>query len=715
MGKPRQQKKQSQRQLERMPAGSPLTYQQAMSKNMGSAVDENPMRGVGGVHKRTKEVKGSEVSKVGDENEMIAMLDQMLVEKECKLDDSMVECNFLRTGLEEVKAQFEVQQRKSATLAEQLAESQSQNKLLTSEIDEAHNHATMCSAEVAKIKCDAEDFSRQAKVAKDQSAALGRLLEESQAQTRSLSLEIDKERGKSESYGAQMVKLQEIAKESVAQWHWSGNEDQWHSFDMAANPELERAYQSQGGQGTFPLQSGMHSYDINFDVMSQTNTKTGKKRTIRRKVFGVQNTDPLKVVQLVLAARSQETEALKGQLVRANAEVEAQRIREKSLESRCDRKEHELEEHYANQKGLRHELESAQAMSGKYKASLHQAQESIEALKADMQKMQDKARGTQAYLIDAERAQQAAEAKLHQVQGELTHALAENKRMNHEVALSRAASDAHMDQVTQERDALMRKISEKDDAVGAAVRSFSEFWKVSPQEPKTCEESKTMVAKVSNLFKNLSHKGAFQGQPSRCHVFQKIQVRSVQSLHNGPLWSKYTRRKDELRNEHIGSGIKAQPLHLQDLNSLIECAKLDPCLNEVFLAHGCDEAAAQGIMQHGFDIRHTNSHGGSLYGEGMYFSTQLCKCHRYTDAHQASGRIGHIIIARVVLGDPCMLKGQYDGRLPQLRVAGDPRQGRYDSHVVDPAVSNRGQAHWEYVVFDGTQAYPEMLVTYTIP
>merc|ERR1711957_356195 len=145
------------------------------------------------------------------------------------------------------------------------------------------------------------------------------------------------------------------------------------------------------------------------------------------------------------------------------------------------------------------------------------------------------------------------------------------------------------------------------------------------------------------------------------------------------------------------------------LNELFGETSLGKDVNEIFLIHGCKWEAAQEIMKSGFDIRYTNS-GGNLYGDGLYFTKDVCKADQYTDQ---SGR-RCIVISRVAPGDPVYVTAQYAGKHPPPRDPNDLAKGRFDSIVVDPARSQRGQAHWEYVLFESSQAYPELLVEYTL-
>merc|ERR1719476_542087 len=70
------------------------------------------------------------------------------------------------------------------------------------------------------------------------------------------------------------------------------------------------------------LQSGIYSYEVNFDTMTQTNTKSGRQRGIHRRVFGAHSADPVGVVKLALMARSQEAETARVQSARAEKEHE---------------------------------------------------------------------------------------------------------------------------------------------------------------------------------------------------------------------------------------------------------------------------------------------------------------------------------------------------------------------------------------------------------
>jgi len=218
---------------------------------------------------------------------------------------------------------------------------------------------------------------------------------------------------------------------------------------------------------------------------------------------------------------------------------------------------------------------------------------------------------------------------------------------------------------------------------------------------------------VCEVLKGLSHNAhSFQGARSRCHGFQNLKILSVQVVHSSHLWNQYTKCKDELKEKHRALGVNVQQLRqpFDGLHCLLPNHGLDTTVNEEILLHGCGEEAANSILSEGWDIRFTNTNGGSLYGEGMYFGRQPCKCHQYTG--QSNPR--RMLVSRVALGDPAYLEDEYSERLPPWRDEANHKKGRHDSNVVSPLISRRGQSHWEYVIFDGRQAYPEMLITYQV-
>merc|ERR1712194_70600 len=98
------------------------------------------------------------------------------------------------------------------------------------------------------------------------------------------------------------------------------------------------------------------------------------------------------------------------------------------------------------------------------------------------------------------------------------------------------------------------------------------------------------------------------------------------------------------------------------------------------------------IRREGFDDR-LNDPKRMLYGHGLYFSTESCKCAQYC----GHGDIGYFILARVVLGHPYMATGpmKTHGRPPMVDGYGVP----HDSTIAQPGIVNNQsgdtQVHWE--------------------
>jgi hypothetical protein len=75
--------------------------------------------------------------------------------------------------------------------------------------------------------------------------------------------------------------------------------------------------------------------------------------------------------------------------------------------------------------------------------------------------------------------------------------------------------------------------------------------------------------------------------------------------------------------------------------------ELDLALNEAFLCHGTDVATAKKIKCFGYDKQFCKG----IYGDGLYFTPDSCKALRY--ATPEDDRVRTLILARVLVGDPC--------------------------------------------------------------
>lgn len=228
---------------------------------------------------------------------------------------------------------------------------------------------------------------------------------------------------------------------------------------------------------------------------------------------------------------------------------------------------------------------------------------------------------------------------------------------------------------------------------------------------------------TERLLCELSHQDATcNGCPSRCDQFKHVKVKQVRRIINPALWKKYCVRKDDMNRDLLEHKVTPTPigaLHQGYFRIMVPGLALDSDLNEVLLIHACPGNTAEKIARTGFDMRYSGTRGGNMYGKGIYFTHQGCKANQYTTMRpppQAPTRT--LLISRVALGDFSYLTQPYGGVVPMDRHPRQPDRGCFHSHVVDPQTCRHTQgeqAHWEHVIFDGAQAYPEFLVEYTIP
>lgn len=199
---------------------------------------------------------------------------------------------------------------------------------------------------------------------------------------------------------------------------------------------------------------------------------------------------------------------------------------------------------------------------------------------------------------------------------------------------------------------------------------------------------------------------------SQCDRMRCLEVLSVEQIHNVEIWNNYLHKRTQFR-------MRFQNEQLNVFTSKIEVADclpwmdLDQGLNEIIALHGTSETNVRKIVESGFDERLARENG--LYGQGVYFSDESCKCLQYSGALN-SGAVGCIVVARLLLGDPYLTPGPRKGeRIEPYRDEQDPRRGRFNSVIAKPGIvgnDGRQQVHHEFVIHDGCQAYPELIVRF---
>lgn len=224
-------------------------------------------------------------------------------------------------------------------------------------------------------------------------------------------------------------------------------------------------------------------------------------------------------------------------------------------------------------------------------------------------------------------------------------------------------------------------------------------------------EETSLIELIQEKIASLSHTyPTFNGVHSKCAAMQNAKVIKVVSVHNPHLWKVYSESKEVLKSQHRSRGTSIRPLSPVAPCILVPgtiANDLDSSVNECFLFHGCSDEDSEEIIKNGFDARYADENG--LYGEGIYFASEPCKSLQYSKPTSAGKRC--MFVARVVLGDPAYLTGQVKGKLPPKRT--DVQNAHFDSSVVNPDVSLRGQMHREFVVFENSRVYPELLIEFT--
>lgn len=141
----------------------------------------------------------------------------------------------------------------------------------------------------------------------------------------------------------------------------------------------------------------------------------------------------------------------------------------------------------------------------------------------------------------------------------------------------------------------------------------------------------------------------------------------------------------------------------------------DPDLNEHLLMHGTSESAVVSILSTGFDERASGF--GSAFGNGIYFAEALAKADIYSGALSADGT-RRCIISRVQLGCSAELNGELEHiRRAPCNVAGCKNSRcchiRLQS-VVGKKAKTGADRFRDFVIYDGAQAYPELVVRYKV-
>ena len=261
-----------------------------------------------------------------------------------------------------------------------------------------------------------------------------------------------------------------------------------------------------------------------------------------------------------------------------------------------------------------------------------------------------------------------------------------------------------------------RRALQKGEADHATQMNCQEAWRMNCQlQTKCCRELPPWDAAGANIEQALVEACPLDHYGD-CQRVRNVRIVGLQQVCNVRLWKDYEFRKEQVRKDLEGR--RGVPVVRGTLPSKVcSWANLDSKVNEVLLLHGTTADKIDQIMNFGFDERLARESG--LYGQGIYFTDHSCKSLQYSGAApRTHGSAGHLIIARVILGHPHNAAGP----LRKLKVEpmvdpNDPSEGRCHSVIAQPGIpktSGNEQVHREFVLFNGAQAYPEMIVHFEI-
>ena len=253
---------------------------------------------------------------------------------------------------------------------------------------------------------------------------------------------------------------------------------------------------------------------------------------------------------------------------------------------------------------------------------------------------------------------------------------------------------------------------EKSQADHATQMMLEEAWRMNSQlQTQTCTELHHWDAAFSNIQQALVE-ACPADHYGDCKRMLKVSITGLQQIRNVDLWKAYDFQKERVRKElERRDGVPTVASALP--SRVCKWAHLDTKLNEILLIHGTTKDRIDQIATFGFDERLARESG--LYGQGVYFADQSCKSLQYSGA--CWGNTGCFIIARVILGHPFDAPGPLKSlKVEPLVDPTNPCKGRCHSVIAHPGIPTGGQkqVHREFVLFNGTQAYPEMIVNFKI-
>lgn len=152
------------------------------------------------------------------------------------------------------------------------------------------------------------------------------------------------------------------------------------------------------------------------------------------------------------------------------------------------------------------------------------------------------------------------------------------------------------------------------------------------------EQPAHVVREFQALF-NATYRKVYTRDRRGAPIPDQFVVTWVQRVMNDQVWREYSSCREKLRSKFRGSiprvpGGTATMNHIRKRGAAAERAfpVLDDEVNESWLFHGTNSAAAQGIVENDFRLDLSGSNAGTLYGRGVYLAEHVSKSDEYGEA-----------------------------------------------------------------------------------
>jgi hypothetical protein len=212
-----------------------------------------------------------------------------------------------------------------------------------------------------------------------------------------------------------------------------------------------------------------------------------------------------------------------------------------------------------------------------------------------------------------------------------------------------------------------------------------------------------------------------KGRDSQNHglTYTRLVVQKVTRVESPTPWRMYAAKREAMRNDLLRVRVPTIDTFCDRHAPSALRAECDSTVNEKYMWHGTKPALDDGtdlieiIQKNGFD-EHVGALGG-FFGAGVYFAEDCSKSDQYCTPDSK----GHyfLFLSRVMLGVPHNTDVAMNGiRRPPVM---DNRKwtvapGRtYDSVLADMRPRDPNFRFREFIIYKGSQAYPEYLIEYT--